>query len=284
LKIVRHGERGAERPGLVDPGGVLRDLSAVLPDWSPDNLGSAALARVAALDTCSLPALDPATRLGVPISRISKMIAIGMNYTDFAAAVRRPHPLEPVMFTKAISCITGPSDTVMLPRASTKTDWEVELGVVIGKTTRYVEQAHALEHVAGYTLVDDISERALQNERGGTWDKGKGCDTFGPVGPWVVTTDEIPDPQDVDLWHEVNGVRYQDGNTRNMIFAVAELLSYISTFVTLEPGDILATGTPAGAGSILEPEPKFFKPGDTMRLGSSKLGVQQHVVEAWRRI
>ena len=284
MKLVRFGARGAERPGLIDEGGELRDLSAVIPDWNPRSLSPSALKSVAALDARTLPAVGGSPRLGLPVRGIRKFLAIGLNYTDFAEEMGRPIPKEPVVFTKAVSCLTGPHDEVMLPKGSTHTDWEVELGVVIGQTARYVEKAQALDHVAGYCLVNDLSEREYQNDRGGTWDKGKGCDTFGPVGPWLVTTDELTDPQDVDLWLDVNGVRYQDGHTRTMIFGVAELVAYVSAFITLEPGDLIATGTPPGIGSALKPDPIFLKPGDSMRLGSIKLGVQEHRVQSWRSL
>jgi 2,4-didehydro-3-deoxy-L-rhamnonate hydrolase len=282
MKIVRFGPRGAERPGLIDPDGELRDLSGVIRDWDPQNLGPSALKHVAALEPRTLPAVPGNPRFGMPVRGIGKFLAIGLNYTDFAEQMGRPIPKEPVIFTKVVSCLTGPNDEVMLPKSSTHTDWEVELGVVIGQTARYVERPRALEHVAGYCLVNDISEREYQNDRGGTWDKGKGCDTFGPIGPWLVTTDELCDPQDVDLWLDVNGVRYQDGHTRTMIFGIADLVAYVSAFITLEPGDLIATGTPPGIGSALKPEPIFLKPGDSMRLGSTKLGVQEHRVQSWR--
>jgi 2,4-diketo-3-deoxy-L-fuconate hydrolase len=223
-------------------------------------------------------------RFGIPVHGIGKFLAIGLNYTDFAEQMGRPIPKEPVIFTKVVSCLTGPNDEVMLPKDSTHTDWEVELGVVIGQTARYVERSEALDYVAGYCLVNDISEREYQNDRGGTWDKGKGCDTFGPVGPWLVTTDELCDPQDVDLWLEVNNVRYQNGHTRTMIFGIAELVAYVSAFITLEPGDLIATGTPPGIGSAMKPDPIFLKAGDSMRLGSAKLGVQEHRVQPWRSL
>ena len=283
MKIVRFGTRGEERPGLVDGDHIVRDLSGVIPDWTPERLAPAELARIAALNPKNLPAAPGGARLGVPVQGVGKFIAIGLNFTDHAAEAKRAVPAEPVVFTKAISCLAGPDDEVMLPRGSTHTDWEVELGVVIGKTARYVEAGEALAHAAGYCLVNDLSEREFQNDRGGTWDKGKGCDTFGPVGPWLVTADEAGNPQDLDLWLDVNGVRYQNGHTRNMIFPVAELIAYVSCFMTLEPGDILTTGTPAGVGAGLKP-PLFLKPGDTMRLGSRKLGTQEHRVAAWRNL
>jgi 2-keto-4-pentenoate hydratase/2-oxohepta-3-ene-1,7-dioic acid hydratase in catechol pathway len=284
MKMVRFGPPGEERPGLIDDGGELRDLSAVVCDWNPQSLTPASLRRVAALDPRTLPAVVGNPRLGIPVHGIGKFLAIGLNYTDFAEQMRRPIPKEPVIFTKVVTCLTGPNDEVMLPKNSTHTDWEVELGVVIGQTARYVETSAALEYVAGYCLVNDISEREYQNDRGGTWDKGKGCDTFGPVGPWLVTTDEIGDPQDVDLWLEVNGVRYQNGHTRTMIFGIAELVAYVSAFITLEAGDLIATGTPPGVGSAMKPDPVFLKAGDSMRLGSAKLGVQEHRVQPWRSL
>jgi 2-keto-4-pentenoate hydratase/2-oxohepta-3-ene-1,7-dioic acid hydratase in catechol pathway len=283
MKIVRFGAVGRERPGIVEDSGIIRDVSSEVADWTGAHLAPAELSRLAKFDLKRLPAVSDPVRLGVPIKGVGKFIAIGLNFTDHAIEAKRPIPTEPVVFTKAISCLTGPNDAVVLPKGSTKSDWEVELGVVIGSTARYVEQRDALSHVAGYVLVDDVSEREYQNERGGTWDKGKGCDTFGPVGPWLVTGDEISDPQDIDLWLEVNGVRYQNGNSRNMIFPVCELVSYVSTFMTLEPGDILTTGTPAGVGLGIKPNPIYLKAGDLMRLGSSKLGVQEHRVEAWSR-
>jgi len=284
LRIVRHGSVGEESPGIVDANAVVRDLSGVMADWTPRALAREELRRIAALDMTGLPVVDSSVRLGIPVAGIGKFIAIGMNFTDFAADAGRSIPKEPTIFTKAISCLVGPNDAVMLPQGSTHSDWEVELGVVIGATARYVKTQDALQLVAGYCLVNDLSEREFQNDRGGTWDKGKGCDTFGPVGPWLVTLDDIADPQDVDLWLDVNGVRYQNGHTRNMIFPVAELISYVSQFMTLEPGDVLTTGTPAGVGIAQRPNPVYLKPGDVMRLGSSKLGIQQHRVESWRQL
>ena len=283
MKIVRHGEPGQERPGLVDATGGVRDLSALIPDWTPAQLGPEALARLGGADPARLPPVAPGTRLGVPLAGIGKFIAIGLNYTDHARESGMAAPREPVIFSKAISCLSGPADPVMLPRGSVKTDWEVELGVVIGRRARYLEKEQALGHVAGYCLVDDVSEREYQIERGGTWDKGKGCDTFGPVGPWLVTADEIPDPQALALWLEVNGLRRQHGSTADMIFPVAELVAYLSCFMTLEPGDLIATGTPAGVGMGIKPAPVFLRAGDRMRLGCDALGVQEHLVEPWRR-
>jgi 2-keto-4-pentenoate hydratase/2-oxohepta-3-ene-1,7-dioic acid hydratase in catechol pathway len=266
---------------VLDATGVIRDLAALMADWTPAELEPAKLARIASLDFTRLPSVAAGTRLGVPLSGIGKFIAIGLNYTDHALESGLTPPAEPVLFMKAISCLTGPEDAVMLPRGSRKSDWEVELGVMIGRTARYVETHEALGYVAGYCLIDDVSEREYQMERGGTWDKGKGCDTFGPVGPWLVSADEIGDPQRLDLWLEVNGVRRQEGNTANMIFPVAELIAYVSAFMTLEPGDLIATGTPAGVGMGMKP-PQYLKAGDRIRLGSSRLGIQTHPVEAWR--
>jgi 2,4-diketo-3-deoxy-L-fuconate hydrolase len=283
MKLVRFGTPGHEKPGLISTDGTIRDLSAVIPDLVPPHLERSALARIAALDPMKLPTVRGTPRLGVPVSGITKFIAIGLNYADHAAEANLPLPNEPVVFTKAISCLTGPADDVMLPRDSTHTDWEVELGVVIGARARYVERDRALDHVAGYCIIDDVSEREYQIHRGGTWDKGKGCDTFGPVGPWLVTPDELGNPQSIDLWLDVNGVRRQTGNTSTMVFPVVELVSYLSSFMTLEPGDIIATGTPPGVGMGMKPDPVYLKAGDVMRLGSSKLGVQEHRVVPWKR-
>jgi 2,4-didehydro-3-deoxy-L-rhamnonate hydrolase len=280
VKIVRHGERGRERPGLLEADGVIRDLSGIISDWTPAELEPATLARVAAVDLKRRPVVPAGTRLGIPVNGIAKFIAIGLNYSDHARESGLTAPTEPVVFTKAISCLTGPDDPVMLPRGSVKSDWEVELGVVMGRRARYLEKHQALSHVAGYCLINDVSEREYQLERGGTWDKGKGCDTFGPTGPWLVSTDEIADPQTLDLWLEVNGVRHQHGSTAHMIFPVAELVAYVSAFMTLEPGDLIATGTPAGVGMGMKP-PVYLRAGDRMRLGSSRLGIQEHAVVAW---
>ena len=283
MKLLRYGSPGQERPGLIAADGSIRDLSGVIPDLAAPQLERAALARIAALDPMKLPVVSGTPRLGVPVCGITKFIAIGLNYADHAAESNLPLPSEPVVFTKAISCLAGPTDDVMLPRDSTHTDWEVELGVVIGARARYVERDRALDYVAGYCIIDDVSEREYQIHRGGTWDKGKGCDTFGPVGPWLVTPDELGDAQNVDLWLDVNGVRRQKGNTRTMIFPVAELVAYLSCFMTLEPADIIATGTPPGVGMGVKPNPVYLKAGDVMRLGSSKLGVQEHRVVPWKR-
>jgi 2,4-diketo-3-deoxy-L-fuconate hydrolase len=283
MKLLRYGLSGQERPGLLDSDGRIRDLSRDVPDIGPDCLTSAGLAGLAELDPRSLPLVDGTPRLGVPVARVGKFIAIGLNFVDHAAESNLPIPKEPVVFTKATSSLGGPNDPVMLPKDSTKSDWEVELGVVIGRRASYVEQTEALDHVAGYCVVNDVSEREYQIERGGTWDKGKGCDTFGPVGPWLVTKDEVPDPQALNMWLDVNGKRMQTGNTRTMIFGVAEIVSYLSRFMTLLPGDIVTTGTPPGVGMAIKPEPIFLKPGDVMTLGIEGLGEQRQEVIAWQR-
>jgi 2-keto-4-pentenoate hydratase/2-oxohepta-3-ene-1,7-dioic acid hydratase in catechol pathway len=282
MKLLRYGPRGQEKPGLLDADGVLRDLSGHLADIGAAALAPAMLAKLAALDTASLPKVDGSPRIGVPVAGIGKFLAIGLNYADHAAEAGLPVPPEPIMFTKAISCLNGPDDEVMLPKDSVKSDWEVELGIVIGTRARYVDQDKALDHVAGYVLANDLSEREYQKERGSQWDKGKGCDTFGPVGPWLVTADEVGDPQSLDMWLDLNGERMQTGNTRTMIFGVAELIAYISRFVTLEPGDLLVTGTPPGVGEGRKPAPVFLRAGDSMRLGIEKLGTQSQNVVAWR--
>jgi 2-keto-4-pentenoate hydratase/2-oxohepta-3-ene-1,7-dioic acid hydratase in catechol pathway len=283
MKLLRYGPAGRERPGLLDAEGRIRDLSAHLPDLGPDALAPERLAALARLDPSSLPLVEGAPRLGVPVAGVGKFIAIGLNYADHAAESNLPIPTEPVVFTKAISSLSGPNDPVMLPRDSVKGDWEVELGIVIGRRAAYVEEAEALAHVAGYCLVNDVSEREFQIERGGTWDKGKGCDTFGPVGPWLVTADEVGDPQDLDMWLDLNGRRMQTGSTRTMIFGCAEIVSYVSRFMTLMPGDIITTGTPPGVGMGVKPAPVYLKPGDVMTLGIAKLGEQRQEVVAWRR-
>jgi 2,4-diketo-3-deoxy-L-fuconate hydrolase len=283
MKLLRYGTVGHESPGLLDARGTLRSLAAIIPDLTAAHLSPQSLARLATIDPAKLPAVSGKPRLGVPFAGTRKFIAIGLNYADHAAESNLPIPTEPIVFSKAVSCLQGPNDEVMLPKDSQKTDWEVELGVVIGTTARYVEERNALGYVAGYVVVNDISEREYQIERGGTWDKGKGCDTFGPVGPWLVTPDEVGDPQNLDLWLDVNGRRMQSGNTRTMIFGVAPLISYVSRFMTLEPGDIITTGTPPGVGMGQKPTPIYLKPGDQMRLGIDKLGEQTQSVCAWRR-
>jgi 2,4-didehydro-3-deoxy-L-rhamnonate hydrolase len=284
MKLLRYGPPGREQPGLLDGQGRIRDLSGRVPDLGPAQLAPATLATLAGIDPGTLPLVQGPQRLGVPFSGTRKFIAVGLNYADHAAESNLPIPTEPVIFTKAVSCLQGPNDPVMLPKDSRKTDWEVELGVVIGRTARYVEESEALQYVAGYAVVNDVSEREYQMERGGTWDKGKGCDTFGPVGPWLVTRDEVGDVQNLGMWLDVNGQRMQTGSTRTMIFGVATLVSYISRFLTLEPGDIITTGTPPGVGAGKKPQPVFLKASDTVRLGIDKLGEQQQQVIAWRRI
>jgi 2,4-didehydro-3-deoxy-L-rhamnonate hydrolase len=281
MKLVRYGVAGEELPGVLDRDGVVRDLSGELPDLTPEHLSPGSLRRLATLNPASLPAVTGQPRLGVPVAGIRKFIAVGLNYADHAAEAGLPVPAEPVLFTKAISCLSGPNDDVMLPRGSRKSDWEVELGVIIGQRVRYVEEAEALNHVAGYCVVNDVSEREYQLERGGTWDKGKGCDTFGPVGPWLVTPDEAGDPQKLKIWLDLNGERRQNGSTRTMIFGVATLIAYISRFMTLEPGDLITTGTPPGVGMGVKPEPRYLQQGDVMRLGIEGLGEQTQKVIAW---
>ena len=277
MKLVRYGKPGKEKPGLIDSDGRLRDLSAVVADIGPDQLSAPALARLRKLKTAPLPLVKGSPRMGCPVAGIGKFIAIGLNYADHAAEAGMPIPAEPIVFMKATSCIQGPDDPVMLPKGSKKSDWEVELGVVIGRQARHVSQKDALSHVAGYCVVNDVSERAFQIERGGTWDKGKGCDTFGPIGPWLVTRDEIANPQRLDLWLDLNGHRMQNGNTRTMIFSVAKVVSYVSQFMTLMPGDVITTGTPPGVGMGMKP-PVFLKKGDVLTLGVQGLGTQRQVV------
>ena len=281
MKLMRYGAKGAEKPGLVDAQGQVRALSGVIPDITARTLSAQGLAQLRALDLNKLLVVDKPGRIAPPWSGCGKFLCIGLNYVDHAAEAGMPVPKEPILFMKPISVRVGPNDAVVLPQGSVKGDWEVELGVVIGTRARYVSEADALQHVAGYCVVNDVSEREYQLERGGQWDKGKGCDTFGPVGPWLVTTDEIPDPQALPMWCEVNGRRMQNGNTRTMVFGVRQLVSYLSRFMTLEPGDLIATGTPPGVGMGLKPQPQFLKPGDTMRLGIEGLGVQQQSVHAW---
>ncbi len=280
MKLLRYGSVGVERPGLLDAEGCIRDLGGVITDIDDATLSPAGLARLAALDLAALPLVPPGTRLGPPVAHVRKFIAIGLNYSDHAAESNLPVPDEPVIFMKATSCLQGPDDDVMLPPASTKSDWEVELGVVIGTRASHVAEADALAHVAGYVVVNDLSERAYQMERGGTWDKGKGCDTFGPVGPWLVTSDEVGDAQTLSMWLSVNGERRQTGNTRTMIFNVTHIVSYVSSFMTLMPGDIITTGTPPGVGLGMNP-PQYLKPGDTITLGIERLGTQRQRVFAY---
>ena len=284
MKLLRYGPPKREKPGLLDDSGAIRDLSAHIDDISAATVTPKSLARLAALKSDALPLVSGNPRLGVPVKGIGKFIAIGLNYADHAQEAKLPIPTEPPMFTKAISCLNGPNDDVMLPKDSLKSDWEVELGVVIGRTTRYVSEERALDQVAGYVLANDVSERAFQLERGTQWDKGKGCDTFGPVGPWLVTPDEVGDPQALEMFLNLNGRRTQSGNTRKMIFPVRQLIAYVSRFMTLHAGDLLITGTPPGVGLGHKPEPIFLKPGDEMHLGIDKLGEQRQKVIAWRHL
>ncbi len=282
MKLVRYGRPGKEKPGLIDPAGKLRDLSAVVQDIDPDQLSDAALARLRKLNVDRLPLVRGSPRLGCPVAAVGKFIAIGLNYSDHAAETGAAIPKEPIVFMKATSCIQGANDPVMLPRGSVKSDWEVELGVVIGKRARYVSQRAALDHVAGYCTINDVSEREFQMERGPQWDKGKGCDTFGPIGPWLVTRDEITSVQRLSMWLDLNGKRMQTGSTRTMIFGVAKLVSYVSEFMTLMPGDIITTGTPPGVGLGMKP-PLYLKKGDVMTLGIEGLGQQRQLVVPFKR-
>jgi 2-keto-4-pentenoate hydratase/2-oxohepta-3-ene-1,7-dioic acid hydratase in catechol pathway len=284
MKLVRYGPAGKEKPGLVDPEGRLRDLSRKVKDIGPDTLAPASLKALAKLDWRKLPLVRGRPRLGPCVTGVSKFIAIGLNYADHAKESNLPVPDHPVVFFKSTTCIVGPNDNVMIPKDSTQTDWEVELGVVIGKTARHVAVKDALKHVAGYCVVDDVSEREFQTKRSGAqWSKGKGCDTFGPLGPWLVTTDEIKDPQSLDMWLDVNGERRQRGNTRTMIFGVAELVADVSRYMTLLPGDVITTGTPPGVGLGMKPTPVYLKAGDVITLGIAGLGEQRQKVIAYRK-
>lgn len=279
MKLVRFGPRGQEKPGLMDDAGRIRDLSAHVDDIAVDVLSDAGLAKLAALDPASLPLAPEGSRLGTCVGGVGKFMAIGLNYSDHAKEAGMAEPAEPMLFSKYTSCLSGAYDDVVLPRASTKADWEAELGVIIGTTAKYVDEANALDHVAGYCVVNDVSERAFQIEGTGQWVKGKSCDTFGPVGPWLVTRDEVPDPQSLDIWLDVNSERRQSGNTRTMIFPVAKLVSFLSNFFTLHPGDIITTGTPPGVGMGMKPQ-QFLSAGDVMSLGVRGLGEQRQTVVA----
>ena len=281
MKFLRAWVNGAVVPGVVDAQGLRRDVSGLTPDITSAQLSGTGLKAIQAADLSALPVIADSAPLLAPWADCAKFICIGLNYADHAAESGLPTPAEPIIFTKAIHARVGPHHDVVLPKGSEKTDWEVELGVVIGQTARYVDQAKALEHVAGYCVVNDVSEREYQIERGGTWDKGKGCDTFGPVGPWLVTSDEVVDPQNLGMWLEVNGKRFQSGSTKTMIFGVAELVSYVSRFMTLYPGDIISTGTPPGVGMGVKPQAVYLKAGDQMRLGIDGLGEQAQRVVAW---
>ena len=279
MKLCRYGERGAEKPGMIDGDGALRDLSGVIDDIGANVLSRDGLRRLMAIDPSTLPRIDGMPRYGVPVAHVGKMLCVGMNYADHAAETNAPVPEQPVLFMKATTAIGGANDAAVIPRGSVKTDWEVELGVIIGEVARDVSVGDALDHVAGYAVINDVSEREFQLEHGGQWVKGKSCDTFGPIGPWLVTKDEVPDPQKLTLWLEVNGHRYQHGNTRTMVFGVAQLVSYISRYMTLMPGDVISTGTPAGVGLGLHP-PTYLKPGDVIELGIDGLGRQRQDVLA----
>jgi len=278
MKLVRYGAAGAEKPGLVDANGAIRDLSGVISDITGVVLSDESIARLKAIDPNSLPKVDGNPRFGAPVANVGKFIAIGLNYSDHAKESNMPIPKEPVVFSKATSCIMGPNDTVVLPKGSVKGDWEVELAFVIGKTAKNVSEADALDYVAGYMICNDVSEREWQLERGQTWDKGKGFDTFGPIGPYIVTRDEIPDPQNLAMWLDVNGQRMQTGNTNTMIFNVRQLVAYTSFLFTLKPGDVITTGTPPGVGMGMKPNAVFLKAGDVMRVGIDGLGEQRQEV------
>ena len=281
MKLMRYGRKGQEKPALVDSEGRVRDLSGVVADITAETLTPEGLARLAAVKAESLPLVENPGRIAPPWRGVGKFIAIGLNYSDHAAETGAPVPKEPIVFMKATSCIVGCNDPVVLPQGSVKSDWEVELGVAIGRKARYVSEAEALQYVAGYCVVNDVSEREYQLVRGPQWDKGKGCDTFGPVGPWLVTRDEVPDPQALGMRLEVNGKRFQNGSSKTMIFGVAHLVSYLSRFMTLYPGDLITTGTPPGVGMGVKPAPVFLKPGDVITLGIDGLGSQRQAVHAW---
>jgi 2-keto-4-pentenoate hydratase/2-oxohepta-3-ene-1,7-dioic acid hydratase in catechol pathway len=281
VKLLRYGPKGREKPGILDKDGKIRDLSAHVPDIAGTALLPDSLKKLAALNPAELPLASGDLRIGPCVGKIGKFVCIGLNYADHAAETGAPIPKEPIIFMKATSAVIGPNDEVEIPRGSKKTDWEVELGVVIGKAAKYVPENAAMDYVAGYCVINDVSEREFQIERGGQWDKGKGCDTFGPTGPWLVTKDEVPDPQNLAMWLEVDGKRYQNGSTKTMIFNVPKLVSYLSHFMSLQPGDVISTGTPPGVGMGQKPEPIYLKAGQTMRLGIAGLGEQQQrLVEA----
>ena len=282
MKLLRYGPLGSEKPALLDSAGKMRDLSKLTSDLYPDVITEMGLKTLRGVDPNTLPLVEGNPRIGAPVAQIGKVICIGLNYSDHAAESGLPVPKEPIIFMKPTTAINGPNDPVMIPRDSVKSDWEVELGIVIGRIAQYVSLESALDYVSGYTIVNDVSEREFQIERGGTWDKGKGCDTFAPIGPWLVTRDEVPDPQALDMWLEVNGHRYQNGNTKTMIFGVKHIVSYVSKFMTLMPGDVIATGTPPGVGMGIKPTPKFLKVGDVMKVGIQGLGEQHQTCVAWK--
>ena len=282
MKLVRYGRPGHEKPGMIDAEGKLRDLSGVIDDIGPAQLSDKSLTRLSKIKASHLPLVRGKPRLGTPLSGVGKFIGIGLNYSDHAAESGMPIPSEPIVFMKAITCLSGPNDEVMLPKEVSKADWEVELGVIIGSKAQYVSERQALAHVAGYCVINDVSERAFQLERGSQWDKGKGCDTFGPIGPWLVTREEVPNPQRLGMWLDLNGERVQIGSTRTMIFSVAKIISYLSRFMTLMPGDVIATGTPPGVGMGMKPQ-RFLVPGDEMHLGIAGLGEQKQNVVRYRK-
>ena len=281
MKLLRVGAKGSEKPAILAEDGSIRDLSGIVGDIGGETLTPEGLAKIRAVDIGVLPILDAGQRIGPCVGSVGKFICIGLNYADHAAETGAAIPAEPIIFMKATSAIIGPNDDVIIPKNAIKPDWEVELGVIIGKEARYVDEADAMDHVAGYCVINDVSERHFQTERGGTWDKGKGCDTFGPIGPWLVTRDEVADPQQLGLWLDVDGHRYQNGSTRTMVFGVAHLVSYVSQFMSLQPGDIISTGTPPGVGMGVKPEPVWLQPGNVMRLGIEGLGEQQQNVQAY---
>jgi 2-keto-4-pentenoate hydratase/2-oxohepta-3-ene-1,7-dioic acid hydratase in catechol pathway len=282
MKLLRYGPQGKEKPGILDSAGKIRDLSKITSDLYPDAITAMGQQTLRAVKLDTLPLVEGTPRIGVPIAQIGKVVCVGLNYSDHAAESGMPVPKEPIIFLKANTSISGPNDPVMIPRDSKKSDWEVELGVVIGRITQHVPLESALDYVAGYCIVNDVSEREFQLERGGQWVKGKSSDTFAPIGPWLVSKDEVADPQNLDMWLEVNGHRYQNGNTRTMVFNCAQLVSYISKFMTLMPGDIISTGTPPGVGLGVKPNPVFLKVGDVMRLGIAGLGEQKQECIAWK--
>jgi ureidoglycolate lyase len=281
MKLLRHGPKGKEKPGMLDASGAIRDLSAVVADIAGEVLSPASLARLTALDPAKLPLVPAGTRLGPPVSGMTNLVCIGLNYADHAAETGAPVPKEPIVFLKSLGALNGPFDDVVIPRGSVKTDYECELAIIIGTRARYVTEEQALDHVAGYAVGNDVSEREWQSERGPTWDKGKGFETFGPLGPWLVTKDEVPDPQALKMFCDVDGVRQQDGSTRTMIFGVKTLVSYVSQCITLHPGDVIFTGTPPGVGLGKKPTPIFLKAGQRMRLGIEGLGEQEQRLVAY---
>ncbi len=280
MKLLRYGPRGQEKPGVLDASGAIRDLTGVIGDIDSATIAAGGLGKLKGIDPASLPKVDGKPRIGACVGGIGKVVCIGLNYSDHAAETGAAIPKEPIVFMKATSAVQGPDDEVRIPRGSKKCDWEVELGVVIGKTAKYVSEADALGYVAGYCVANDVSEREFQAERGGQWTKGKSCDTFGPIGPWLVTADEVPDPQNLDMFCDVNGKRMQTGNTKTMIFSVAHIIHYLSQMFSLHPGDVIMTGTPPGVGLGIKPQPVFLKPGDEMHLGIAGLGEQRQKLVA----